>query len=374
MRTAMAPSPTAEATRRTAPLRTSPTAKTPGRLVSRDKGCRAAGQAALLVALARGARPGDDEAVLVELDLVIQPTGVGLGADEHEQGPRRLLPSVARRRLLDHDGLQRLVPDEVAHLCVGHHLDRGVVPNPIGEVPGHVTGQVIVAHEQAHLRRVPRQEQGRLPGRVPSANDDDRVADAHPGLDQRGRVVHARALEVLETPHVELAVARSGGDHNGARADGRPVVEPNGVVAVIALEPDGRGRKLKVGSELLGLDDGALGQFAAGKTGGKPEVVLDPRRRRGLSAAGDGVDHDGAQALGRAVHRGGQAGGPGTHDQQVREATARSGHGQADDTGQLGGARVAHDVAAVPHDDGGLVRRDPELTEQRLRGRSPRRG
>lgn len=37
-RTAAAPSPTADATRRAEPLRTSPAAKTPGRLVSRDSG------------------------------------------------------------------------------------------------------------------------------------------------------------------------------------------------------------------------------------------------------------------------------------------------------------------------------------------------
>src|SRR5216683_6015481 len=42
--TAIAPSPTAEATRLTEPERTSPAAKTPGRLVSRRKGCRRAVQ------------------------------------------------------------------------------------------------------------------------------------------------------------------------------------------------------------------------------------------------------------------------------------------------------------------------------------------
>src|SRR5438105_1002486 len=43
---AIDPSPTAEATRLTLPLRTSPTAKTPGRLVSNKYGVRASGQCA----------------------------------------------------------------------------------------------------------------------------------------------------------------------------------------------------------------------------------------------------------------------------------------------------------------------------------------
>ena len=40
---------------------------------------------------------------------------------------------------------------------------------------------------------------------------------------------------------------------------------------------------------------------------GKPEVVADHRRRAGLAAHGLGLDDDGGQALGRAVHRRGQA-------------------------------------------------------------------
>jgi hypothetical protein len=50
--TAMAPSPTAEATRLMEPSRTSPAVKTPGRLVSSRKGSRRPGQTGRVTALA----------------------------------------------------------------------------------------------------------------------------------------------------------------------------------------------------------------------------------------------------------------------------------------------------------------------------------
>ena len=86
---AIAPSPTAEATRFTEPLRTSPAAKTPGRLVSRvmqssgPRLCHSLGAGAGL--LASGA--GEDEAAGVEGEHAGQPLGVGVGAGEDEQAP-----------------------------------------------------------------------------------------------------------------------------------------------------------------------------------------------------------------------------------------------------------------------------------------------
>ena len=77
----MAPAPTDGATRLVAPWRTSPTAKTPGRLVSRNNGCRAAFRS-------RHVDARQQVALRIALDLLGQPFGVRLAADHHEQGRR----------------------------------------------------------------------------------------------------------------------------------------------------------------------------------------------------------------------------------------------------------------------------------------------
>ena len=77
----MEPSPTAEATRFTDPCRTSPTAKTPGRLVSRNIGRR--------MPIVKKVGTGKDESRLITSHGVRQPFRTRLGADQYEQGHGR---------------------------------------------------------------------------------------------------------------------------------------------------------------------------------------------------------------------------------------------------------------------------------------------
>ena len=81
--TTAAPSPTAAATRLVEPARTSPMAKTPGRLVSSG---RTAATAALRCATSRA---GHDEALVIERDAAVEPVGVRIGADEQEEMAQR---------------------------------------------------------------------------------------------------------------------------------------------------------------------------------------------------------------------------------------------------------------------------------------------
>ena len=98
------PSPTADATRFTEPLRTSPAANTPGRLVSSRNGSRPASRQRSAWRVVGGSDgPVRTKPLAVELDAASEPLGVGVGADEEEEraGPdRHLLPRpVARAHL-----------------------------------------------------------------------------------------------------------------------------------------------------------------------------------------------------------------------------------------------------------------------------------
>ena len=76
------------AQRLTDPERTSPTAKTPGTLVSR-------------IALGTGRLTREDEAVVVERDGAIEPVGVRCGSEEEEEERERDPFAVDERRTLE---------------------------------------------------------------------------------------------------------------------------------------------------------------------------------------------------------------------------------------------------------------------------------
>src|SRR5262252_288611 len=74
-RTAIAPSPTADATRLTDSGRTSPAAKTPARLVSSKNGCRELLQKPVHLRIGLHVHPGEEHAILGQ--EVADPEGVG---------------------------------------------------------------------------------------------------------------------------------------------------------------------------------------------------------------------------------------------------------------------------------------------------------
>ena len=80
----MDPSPTAEATRLMLPARTSPTANTPGRLVSSRYGGRVSGQLRVDEIVGGEVRAGLDEPFVIERDAAVEPVGVGRRAGHHE--------------------------------------------------------------------------------------------------------------------------------------------------------------------------------------------------------------------------------------------------------------------------------------------------
>ena len=118
----------------------------------------------------------------------------------------------------------------------------------------------------------------------------------------------------------------------------------------------GPGRHADAGPELLGLDDGPLGQLRARDPRREPQVVLDPGGGARLAAGGHGVDHDGVEPLGGAVDGGGQTARPGTDDEEVADRSRRRGLPETDHGGELGVARVAQHLLPAPDDDRCLLR------------------
>ena len=135
-RTALDPSPTAEATLFIEPARTSPTANTPGTEVSNGSG---------LPAVENGwvstSRPNDrsvsDEALLVEGDCLRHQRGGGHRADEAEQtrtldsvrSPLGVCSRVAPARWVS--------PSSARDLGFGEHTDVRIGGDAIDQVAGH---------------------------------------------------------------------------------------------------------------------------------------------------------------------------------------------------------------------------------------------
>ena len=92
--------------------------------------------------------------------------------------------------------------------------------------------------------------------------------------------------------------------------------------------------RVELGAEPHRLHGGPAREVAAGDAVGKPRVVLDSRARPGLAADRHGVQRDGSQALRRAVHGGGEPGGPGPDDDQVEHVSGSWMKGQPEVLGE----------------------------------------
>ena len=106
---AIDPSPTAEATRLMLPQRTSPTANTPGRLVSSRYGGRVERPVRGGEIFVRQFRSGLDEALRVEREAALEPLVLGTRTGHHEHVPDVARLDVAGRRVAPVHALEMLV-------------------------------------------------------------------------------------------------------------------------------------------------------------------------------------------------------------------------------------------------------------------------
>lgn len=245
-------------------------------------------------------------------------------------------------------------------------MDPRVPFDPVDQVAGHAVFQVSATDQKMDGRRLARQEQGRLAGGVAAADDRHRVEAAGPRLPDGGGVVDPETFEPFDAGGGQPPVAGAGGHHDVGGGDRAAVGEPHHAVPVPPFEAGGLGGDVDPGAEPVRLDDGAFGELHAGDPGGETEVVLDPGGGAGLAAGRHGVQDDGGESLGGAVHRGGQAPGPRADDHQVADGLLGGLGAQPDDAGEFGVRGIAQHPVVVPDDDRGLLRSDPEPHQQLL--------
>ena len=233
----IAPSPTADATRFTFPARASPTANTPGRLVSSICGGRESGHWGL-----SSCRPvveiaaGQDEALIVQGQAAAQPLGPRRGAGHHEDvadGVRRFRRPVIRSCQTTRS--RRAPPSSCDDLGVEMQLDARVLGQALDQVARHGAGKLAGAHQHVHLARGLRKENRRLSRRVASAHHGDLFPLAQLRLDVGRAVVDPLALELLQVRDARLVVLRSGRDHDRARRQRFSAIEHDLVRAAVAV-------------------------------------------------------------------------------------------------------------------------------------------
>ena len=280
MRTAIAPSPTAEATRLIEPERTSPAAKTPGQArLERKRRSVAAGTRGVEVGQLQ-VLAGQEESVLVRCQRPAHPPRAGIGADEHEQRVVRRSGAGGRRRRVDASSdsspCSRGPRREV-------EVDRRMRLDPVQEVARHRRARSARRTTRWTRRAATGKEHGSLTGRVARRPRPRRRCPRTPVPRLRlPRSRRQRPRSPRAGPR-RPAIAGSGRNDDRAAAQALAAVELDHVVAVFHRDRR-RSRARPAGTEPLGLERGALGEVGAGDPGREAEVVLDPRERAGLAA------------------------------------------------------------------------------------------
>ena len=206
------------------------------------------------------------------------------------------------------------------------HLDARVLLNALDQVARHVLVERRSAAYDRHLPGLLGHVERRLPGRVGAADDDDVLSAVARRLPRRRAVMDARTDQPLDARRLEAAVVHAGCRDARSRVDHRPAGE-------LDLQPAVRARpdadELRADEDLrpqpARLPENAARELGAADAVRKARVVLDPRARPGLPARRERLDDERAKTLRGGVERRGEAGRPGTDDQDVVGVVLRRG-------------------------------------------------
>ncbi len=364
---AMEPSPTADATRFTAPWRTSPAANTPGMLDSRRNGLRSRGHARR-----RGtSAPVRTNPCSSRSTSAGSQSVLGWAPISRKSAFASTAASVSRPGVAQHQVLEPAVAAAAHHLAAESGLDVVGRLDLTSEVLGHPGAERIGPHHERDGAGVAGEVQRGLPRRVGASDDEDVATRVCRCLGCRTPVEHARPDQRLQRRHVEPAIPGAHRqDHRGA-AHRAAVGQRDHELAPVTREPGDRLHEHELRPEHPRLVVRALGQLPAADAAREPEVVPDERARRGLAADAALVDHQRAEPFRGAVHRGRQARGTGPDDDDV-EVHPLGVDGTAGGHGHLGVARVLEDVPLGNTTSGSLAPSGAAATSARPSSESAR--
>ena len=281
-RTALEPSPTAEATRFIDPSRTSPTAKTPGAEVSNGNGSLPAKTGSPRASAGNGSI-GEDEPLLVQRDRALDPRRSGYCADEAEEGDALLGAAASRGRVLEDDGLKVSIAIESPDLGVGQDLDAGIGRDAVDQVSRHAVREIGSANHDRNPASSLAQVDGRLPGRVPPTHDHHVTTTAGSGFQVGGGVVDPFALELFEVGDGQTLIPGTSGDDDRPSGDLALVKQRYDVESMLHTQARYLTGADQPGAQPLGLDRRSGRQIAPRDAVGESGVVLDARAGAGLA-------------------------------------------------------------------------------------------
>ena len=212
----MEPSPTADATRFTAPWRTSPAANTPGMLVSRRNGLRSSGHAPRCETSAPvRTNPCSSRSTSGGSQSVC-----GWAPISRKSACASTVVSRLRREIAQDQLLEPSVAATADHLGAEPDLDVLGRFDLAHEVLRHPGAERIGARTTSvTLPGVPSEVERGLPGRVGASDDEDIAAGQRRRLGRRTAVEHAGAVQCFERRHAEPAIAGAHRQEHGGGAD-----------------------------------------------------------------------------------------------------------------------------------------------------------
>jgi hypothetical protein len=166
--------------------------------------------------------------------------------------------------------------------------DRGDLRD---QVVRHRLGERVGAHEHGHALGVRGEVHGGLTGRVRAADHDDVLVRARARLAQRGAVVDALAVELVEAGAVELAVGDAGGDEHAVRAQQSAAGQLDQPAGALDVQLAASCTVSSSAPSRLAWSVARRAQVGAAQPGREAEVVLDPARHPGLAAGRFPLDH-----------------------------------------------------------------------------------
>jgi len=231
---------------------------------------------AIGVRVERG-RAGRHETAVVELDGAGEPCGIGIRADENEQGAGLDRVPLAGSFVLGHHRRECTVSVHLPDLGARPHSHAGVLVDLVDEISGHGFVQVVAADHHVHPGNPRGEEDRRLPRGVTTPDDDDGPRAAHQRFLKGGGVVHAVALERFDSRDSEPSIPGSRGQHHSPGHHRPTVRERYPVLAAVGFQPGDLRGDDDPRSELAGLQNGPFGKVGSGDSAGESEVVLDSR-------------------------------------------------------------------------------------------------